>query len=82
SAFWTASILSAPLWGRFTDKSYVNSVYILATSACSCSAILPVFASNIEVLMAACIFQRLSNSDVIQSVMFVVVNVCHQHLKG
>ncbi|HGZ5846106.1 TPA: MFS transporter, partial [Staphylococcus aureus] len=82
SAFWTASILSAPLWGRFNDKSYVKSVYIFATIACGCSAILQGLATNIEFLMAARILQGLTYSALIQSVMFVVVNACHQQLKG
>ncbi|PAG86044.1 siderophore biosynthesis protein SbnD, partial [Staphylococcus aureus] len=60
SAFWTASILSAPLWGRFNDKSYVKSVYIFATIACGCSAILQGLATNIEFLMAARILQGLT----------------------
>ncbi|HDP6142973.1 TPA: staphyloferrin B export MFS transporter [Staphylococcus aureus] len=82
SAFWTASILSAPLWGRFNDKSYVKSVYIFATIACGCSAILQGLATNVEFLMAARILQGLTYSALIQSVMFVVVNACHQQLKG
>ena len=78
----TASILSAPLWGRFNDKSHVKSVYIFATIACGCSAILQGLATNVEFLMAARILQGLTYSALIQSVMFVVVNACHQQLKG
>ena len=39
-------------------------------------------ATNIEFLMAARILQGLTYSALIQSVMFVVVNACHQQLKG
>ncbi|MGT2356840.1 MFS transporter [Staphylococcus aureus] len=74
--------INAFLWGRFNDKSYVKSVYIFATIACGCSAILQGLATNIEFLMAARILQGLTYSALIQSVMFVVVNACHQQLKG
>ena len=68
--------------GRFNDKSHVKSVYIFATIACGCSAILQGLATNVEFLMAARILQGLTYSALIQSVMFVVVNACHQQLKG
>ncbi len=83
SAFWTASNISAPLWGRLMDcKIICKSVYIFATIACGCSAILQGLATNIEFLMAARILQGLTYSALIQSVMFVVVNACHQQLKS
>ncbi|MBF0840645.1 MULTISPECIES: staphyloferrin B export MFS transporter [Mammaliicoccus] len=82
TAFWTASILSAPIWGRFNDKAYVKTVYIVATIICGCSVILQGLATNIELLIAARILQGLTYSALIQSVMFVVVNACHQQLKG
>ncbi len=68
--------------GTLNDRSYVKSVYIFATIACGCSAILQGLATNIEFLMAARIFQGLTYSALIQSVMFVVVNTYHQQLKG
>lgn len=82
SAFWTASMMSAPLWGYFNDRSYVKSVYITASVLCGLSVVLQGISPNVWILGIARILQGLTYSALIQSVMFVVVNASDQRLKG
>lgn len=82
SVFWTASILSAPLWGRLNDKNYVKYVYLLTTFVCGFSVVLQGLATNLWMLMIFRIVQGLTYSALIQSVMYVVVKACHRDLKG
>ena len=82
SVFWTASILSAPLWGRLNDKNYVKQVYLLTALVCGFSVVLQGLATNIWMLMIFRIVQGLTYSALIQSVMYVVVKACHRDLKG
>ena len=82
SAFWMASIISAPLWGYLNDKRHVKNVYLIATMICGVSVILQGLATHLWILLAFRILQGLTYSALIQSVMFVVVNASHNHLKG
>ncbi|UEX90148.1 MFS transporter [Staphylococcus ratti] len=82
SAFWIASILSAPLWGMLNDKHYVKYVYIATTLVCGLSVVLQGVSSSLWVLLLFRMIQGFTYSALIQSVMFVVVNACHKDLKG
>lgn len=82
SAFWTASMVSAPLWGYFNDKAYVKNVFMIASILCGVSVIWQGLASELWMFAIARVLQGLTYSALIQSVMFVVVNACHQQLKG
>lgn len=82
SAFWTASILSAPLWGRLNDKQYVKYVYMVTTLICGLSVIFQGVSTSLWMLILFRTIQGFTYSALIQSVMFVIVNLCHQDLKG
>ncbi|MEJ7541654.1 MFS transporter [Staphylococcus intermedius] len=82
SAFWTASMISAPFWGYFNDKAYVKNVYIVASVLCGMSVLWQGMATDLWMLGIARVLQGLTYSALIQSVMFVVVNASHQQLKG
>ena len=82
SVFWTASILSAPLWGMLNDKQYVKYVYIATTLICGLSVVLQGVATNFWMLLIFRMMQGFTYSALIQSVMFVVANACHKDLKG
>ncbi|GAB0312756.1 hypothetical protein JPSP42_07250 [Staphylococcus pseudintermedius] len=82
SAFWTASMMSAPFWGYFNDKAYVKNVYIIASILCGISVLWQGVATDLWMLGIARVLQGLTYSALIQSVMFVVVNASHHQLKG
>ncbi|HCA7792276.1 TPA: MFS transporter [Staphylococcus pseudintermedius] len=82
SAFWTASMMSAPFWGYFNDKAYVKNVYIIASILCGISVLWQGVVTDLWMLGIARVLQGLTYSALIQSVMFVVVNASHHQLKG
>ncbi|MDN5609989.1 MAG: MFS transporter [Staphylococcus equorum] len=82
SAFWTASILSAPLWGSLNDKNYVKYVYLITALICGLSVIFQGLSTTLWMLIIFRVIQGFTYSALIQSVMYVVVKACHQDLKG
>ena len=73
AALWTATLLSAPWWGKRNDRFKVERNYMIATAICGISVILQACAVSMPALFVFRIIQGLTFSALIQSVMFVII---------
>ncbi|OCA84978.1 MFS transporter [Pseudobacillus wudalianchiensis] len=73
AALWTATLVSAPWWGKRNDRFKVERNYRIATILCGISVVLQACVINVPTLLVFRILQGLTFSALIQSVMFVII---------
>jgi MFS transporter, DHA1 family, staphyloferrin B biosynthesis exporter len=82
AAMWGATFLSSPWWGKQNDKRSVEINYVIATLACGVSIIMQAYTESVVSLLLLRVFQGLTFSALIQSVVFVVVQYSHEQNRG
>jgi len=81
-ALWTATLLSAPWWGKQNDRFKVERNYMIAAVVCGLSVLLQGMATNMSLFLTFRILQGLTVSALIQSVMYVIVQSSDDFNRG